>query len=49
MKKTLTLQKDRDTNNYTVYKCMEINGMYIRKEILPNPTPDKIKITLEVE
>jgi len=44
-----TLQKERDTKNFAVYKCVEINGMYIRKDILPNPAPDILKVILEVK
>ena len=44
MKKTYTLTKDRETNNFAVYKSYVINGMYIRKSELPHPTPDEIEV-----
>jgi len=49
MKKSFILALFKKTPNYLVYSCPSINGMYVRKAILPKPVPKAVKVTIDVE
>jgi hypothetical protein len=37
------------TNNFAVFSSADISGLYINKDVLPNPVPTKMGVKIDLE